>query len=160
MNVWLEPGRKAIMLGFYKWADGSWSGLADGLIAFIYRWNFGSYGTSSFCFLCTCFLCMKRMPTEAQGLPKIKQRERSSCQKNLIPHACCLVMLPPRSTKNEHRHSVGARGEQTKKRTNELKCRQTREKPLHMLLAKCQAFSQIRLLQQERKCVKILCVEF
>lgn len=95
-------------------------------------------------------------PTKVQGLPKIKQREEGSCQKNLpIPHASYLVMLPHRSTKKEDRHSTG---EKTPK-NNQVNCRKMKT-TLYVLLAKCQAFSQIRFLQQERKYVKVLSVKF
>lgn len=80
-DVWMESGRKVIMSDFCEHADGSWSCLADGTIAFLYVWNFGSYGISSFCFPCACFLSTKRMmPIKTKQGDKGRKHLHSSRQ--------------------------------------------------------------------------------
>lgn len=80
-DVWMESGREVIMLDFCKQADGSWSCLADGTIAFLYVWNFWSDGISCFCFPCTCFLSTKRMmPIKSKQGDKGRKYLHSSCQ--------------------------------------------------------------------------------
>lgn len=142
-DVWMESGRKVIMSDFCEHADGSWSCLADGTIAFLYVWNFGSYGISSFCFPCACFLSTKRM------MP-IKTKQGDKGRKHL--HSSRQLSHNAASQKYKERDQEYRRGKKKKPSTNwtagNWRMAILREKPFHMLLAKCQAFSQIRFCKE------------